>query len=435
MGRAITSNSLTPPDGPLFSVPLALIIVLLLTVSPLGLIELGWSYSEAGGSPIEKFHPATLIAFALLLASATMRGNPISAIWATLADHPGMIVYLAGILMLMAHAVLVAGLPFTTFIDTFALPAVIYLLLRDLPEDRRLPLAHLVHVLFAINTIVGLSEFLFGFRITPLHIEGEVLEQEWRSSALLGHPLANALLTGCYMIMLLKGGDDDLSKPMRALALILAVGGMVVFGGRAATALLVLVILYIGAMRFGRVLLGERFDTRTVIISLLLVPFAGLLLIVLHSAGFFDQFVGRFVDDEGSASTRVEMFELFRYINWYDLLLGPDPRQITTLMNQYGLLYGIESFWIAMMLLHGLIVSFMFFAALFFFCREVVLSANTGAFLVFVYFFAVASTSLSLSAKSPTFAIMVLLTYLLGHRAGAAPLSVPTVPRMALSVA
>ncbi len=421
MGMALTSHSLTPPKGWLFSVALTLVVILLLTISPLTLIELGWSYSEAGGNPIEKFHPATLVAVALLLASAAARGNPLSAIWATLTDHPGMIVYLAGILMLMAHAVLIAGLPFTTFIDTFTLPAVMYLLLRDISNDQRLPLSRLIHVLFAINTVIGLSEFLLGFRLTPLHVEGEVLEQEWRSSALLGHPLANALLTGCYMIMLLKSGDDDLSKPMRAAALILATAGMVVFGGRAATALLVLVVLYISAVRFGRILLGERFDTRSVIMSLLLVPVAGLLLIILSNAGFFDQFVGRFVDDEGSASTRVEMFELFKYINWYDLLLGPDPRQITTLMNQYGLLYGIESFWIAMMLLHGLIVSFMFFAALFFFCREVIMSANRGAFLVFVYFFAVASTSLSLSAKSPIFAVMVMLTYLLGKRPEVSP--------------
>ena len=68
----------------------------------------------------------------------------------------------------------------------------------------------------------------------------------------------------------------------------------------------------------------------------------------------------------------------------------------------------------------GVVVAFIFFAALFFFCREVVMAAGSGAFVVFLYFFAVASTSVSLSAKSPVFAIMVMLTFLLGQRSGVA---------------
>ena len=154
--------------------------------------------------------------------------------------------------------------------------------------------------------------------------------------------------------------------------------------------------------------------------GLLMVPVVAVALIVLQQSGFFDQFVNRLVDDDGSAGTRVEMFELFKYLNWYDFLLGPDPRQIATLMAQHGLLYGIESFWVAVMLLHGLVVSLLFFAALFFFCREAVTSAGTGAFVVFLYFFAVASTSVSLSAKSPVFAIMVMLAFVLGNRSTAA---------------
>lgn len=420
MHSTTTAPTLTPPEGALFGGAMALIVVLLMTISGLALTELGWNYGEAGGSALEKMHPATLVALAVLIMSAAMRGNPLSAFVRSLEAHPGIIVYVAGILVLMAHAAFVAGLPFTVFIDTFVLPAIMFLLLQDIPEERRRKLAWLVHALFAINAILGLAEFLLGFRLTPLYVEGEVLEAEWRSSALLGHPLANAILTGCYMILLVKGGARDLPRMLRPVSFVLATIGMVVFGGRAATAFMLLVLLGLVLKRSVEILRGSEFDTRSLLTGLLMVPVISIAVIVLQQSGFFDQFLNRIVDDEGSASTRVEMFELFKYLNWYDFLLGPDPRQIATLMAQYGLLYGIESFWIAMMLLHGVVVAFIFFAALFFFCREVVMAAGSGAFVVFLYFFAVASTSVSLSAKSPVFAIMVMLTFLLGQRSGVA---------------
>jgi hypothetical protein len=362
-------------------------------------------------------HPVTLLTCVILLASAATRGNPLTAFVRALEAHPGIIVYFSGILVLMAHAAFVAGLPFTIFIDTFVLPAIIFFLLRDISEERRRKLALLVHALFAINAVLGLAEFLLGFRMTPLYVEGEVLEAEWRSSAMLGHPLANAILTGCYMILLVKGGARDLPALLRPVCFVLATIGMVVFGGRAATALMIAVMLFLALKRALQILRGDHFDTRSLLTGLALIPVVALAVILLQQTGFFDQFLNRIVDDDGSAGTRVEMFALFKHLNWYDFLLGPDPRQIATLMAQYGLLYGIESFWIAMMLLHGVVVAFIFFAALYFFCREVVISAGAGALVVFVYFFAVASTSVSLSAKSPVFAIMVMLTFLLGQRA------------------
>lgn len=420
MRRLAVRPSLSPPDGALFGAAMALIVLLLLTISGLALTELGWNYGEAGGSALEKIHPATLVAVAVLIMSAAMRGNPLTAFIRTLEAYPGIIIYFIGILVLMAHAVFIAGLPFTGFIDTFVLPAVMFFLLRDISEERRRRLALLVHALFAINALVGLAEFAFGFRVTPLYVEGEILEAEWRSSALLGHPLADAILTGCYMIMLVKGGARDLPPLLRPVAFTLATVGMVVFGGRAATAFMIMIMGLLVLKRAAQILNGDRFDTRQLLTGLMLVPVIAIAVIVLQQSGFFDQFLARIVDDEGSASTRIEMFELFKYLNWYDFLLGPDPHQIATLMAQHGLLYGIESFWIAMILLHGVIVAFIFFAALFCFCRESVMSAGTGAFVVFVYFFAVASTSVSLAAKSPVFAIMVMLTFLLGHRTNAA---------------
>jgi len=416
MVPATDITSLSPPPGALFGAGLAAVVLLLLSISTLTLIELGWNYGSAGGSALEKMHPGTLMAFALIAMSAAVRGNPLTAFIRTFETYPGVIVYFVGIAVLMAHAVFVAGLPFTVFIDTFVLPVVMFLLLRDIGEERRKSLAWLIHGMFALNAMVGLAEFAFGFRLTPLYVEGEVLEAEWRSSALFGHPLANAVLTGCYMILLAKGGARDMAPLLRLCAFGLAAAGMIVFGGRAATAFMLVAMAVLAGNRLLQILRGARFETGSLLTGLVMVPVLALGVIVLQQSGFFDQFFARIIDDEGSASTRVEMFELFKYLSWYDFLLGPDPQQISTLMAQYGLLYGIESFWIALILLHGLVVSLIFFFALLVFCREVVISAGAGALLVFLYFFAVASTSVSLSAKSPVFAIMIVLVFVLSRR-------------------
>jgi hypothetical protein len=402
-----------PPAGRLFDIAVALVVVLLVVVSPLALVELGLAYDEAGGTAIEKIHPGTLLATLVLLAATTTQGNPLGWLASVAARSPALAVYLVAIVLLMAHTILVVKLPFTPLIDTFVAPLIVFVLLRDLPDDRGRTLALLLHGLLLANAVVGIGEFATGTRLTPLVAAGVVIEDDWRSTALLGHPLANASLTGAYLLMLALGGGRDLPHMVRPLAFILGGAGMVVFGGRAATVLLVLILAALAAGRIRPVLAGARFDPRSVLVGLLLAPFAGIVLIGLGEAGFFDQFAERFIDDKGSAEARSEMFELFRHISWHDLILGPDARQLETLRALYGLDFGIESFWIAYILTNGIVVALMFFAALLAFCREIQRAVRPGGFWVLVFFFLVASTSVSLSAKSPLLAVLTLMMLIL----------------------
>ncbi len=416
--HAIALEPTVPRPGRLNGLALAVLALAMLAISPSALELFGWQYGEAGGGALEKIHPATMLAALLLLTAAASNGNPLTSLLTTLAAHPGVVVYLAGIGLLIFDALYVVNLPFTTFIDTFLTPAIVFLLLLELPERRGHTLAILIHAFFIVNALVGIAEFVFAFRITPIVAEGITLD-EWRSSALLGHPLANAILTGCYMLMLVAGGARDLPYWLRPVAFAVSAVGMIVFGGRAATGFLLL-FLAVGAAKWLLALLsGAKFDTRAVLFSLVALPLAALVVVALADGGFFDQFLGRFTDDEGSASTRIEMFELFRHVSWPDLLFGPSHDHIVTLMAIYGLEFGIECFWISMIFSHGLIVALAFFACLFCFCLEVVRRSGPGAAVSFLYFFAVASTSLSLSAKSLLFATLVLMVMVLQRPIGA----------------
>ena len=434
MGSTSYRNALALPNGSPYGAALGLLVLLLLTISPFALTHFGWQYGATGGSALEKFHPGTVLAFALVFLAAIRIGNPLSALIAEASANPVLVLYIAGILLLVAHAVLVVHLPATVFIDTFILPIAVYIVFRDLGPQRRKTLARLIHVLFAANAILGLAEFALGFRLTPLVVENEVLVREWRSSAFFGHPLANAHLTGCYMILLLFGGGRDLPPLLRMPAFLLSAAAMIPFGGRAATVLVALACLIVMMQKMGAVLRGAKFDPRSVLAVLLVFPVLAMASVGLYEAGFFGQFLERFTHDEGSASTRIEMFQLFKHLSWYALLFGPDHDYIVSLMATYGLNYGIESFWIAMILGHGLLVSLPFFAVFLGFCWKVAKEAQYGGAAAMIYFLAVASTSVSLSAKSPVFGIFVMLLMILGRNGpqGQALVQANQTPRQAV---
>jgi hypothetical protein len=402
----------TPP-GSWFGLALGLLVISMMTVSPLALIELGFAYDEAGGNALEKIHPATMLAAVLLLAAGAHAGNPIPWLLANATESRSLLPYLAVIVLLIVFSMRVVHLPFTHFFDTFVLPVMIYLLFKDMREERGRNLARLVHLLMMVNAGIGVFEFASGLRLTPIVAGGIVIEDDWRSTALLGHPLANASLTGCYLLLLSLGGGRDLPASLRLVAFLLNAAGMVVFGGRAATVLLIVLLVLLALTRLADILRGGRFSPVSVLKGLILVPVSALIMVVAAEAGFFDRFISRFFDDKGSAETRAEMFELFNHIPFSELLLAPDARQIETLQFHYGLDFGIESFWISFVLSYGLVASLVFFAALLAFSIDVIRRIGAGSPWAFVFFYGVASTSVSLSAKSPLLGIFTLMLLVL----------------------
>jgi len=264
--------------------------------------------------------------------------------------------------------------------------------------------------------VLALGEYLTGWRLTPFVIDGESLDYEWRATALLGHPLANAMITGTYIILLAVGGGRDLPWLLRAVSFTTCLAAMTAFGGRGALVLVLAVLALLAARKALSVLNGAALDTRAMMASILAVPVAGAGLLYLAHTGFFDRLVERFVDDTGSAQTRLDMTQLFSHIPLQELLFGPDPRVLTTWQDMLGLQRGIESFWISMTLSYGLLVAGLVFLGLLAHCWTVARRCRPGAAWALVYFIAVASTSLSLAGKSGVLTIATLLPLVLLRR-------------------
>lgn len=417
MGRPLPlgDRPLTP-DTRMFGLGLLVVTGLYLTVSTLTLLKLGFNYEESGGNVFEKIHPATLIAAAILAAALLARGNPLESLHDIVNQNPRTAFFAVMIGIMIGYSIEIVRLPFTGFIDTFIAPVIVFYLFKGVSETRARHLVWLIHALMLLNAIIGIGEFITGDRLTPLIANGVAITDDWRSTALLGHPLANASLTGAYLLAMAVGGNEDLPKPIAALCFIVNSAAMVVFGGRASTVILLAILAWLAVIGGFRILRGARFDKTTVLMILLLVPIVSLVVLTLAEAGFFVRFLERFVDDKGSASTRIAMFELFHYLSWYQLLFVPDADQLATLKRVFGLDFGIESFWVSFVLDYGLIPSIAFFAALFLFCWDLLRASRPGTIWVLIFFFLVASTSVSLSAKSTIFAVLVLFIMTLLRR-------------------
>lgn len=390
------------------------VVVSLLALSPLALYRFGWQYFDTGGSPLEKFHPATLLLVALVGVMATTRHrNPVAGLFDLLMGHRILLPFLAACVFMMGYAALILKLPFTMFVETYIGAALLVIVFDGIEEEEAHRLALIIHALLFANALLGFAESLGGFKLTPLVVNGEELTDEPRSTALLGHPLSNAMLMGAYVTMLATGGLRDLPSALKPVVFLVSLASLVPFGGRAASVVTVLSLGYVAMTKFFAIARGGHFSITSVLGVLIAVPVAGLVLLIANELGALDTLTRRFAEDSGSAGTRVEMFALFQYLSETDILFGPDPVVLNTFVRLHGLEYGIESFPIAFQLNYGLLCGLIFFPCLALFLGAVVWRARPGAWLVLVNFLAVALTSISLSSKSPGLTIFVLLMVLL----------------------
>lgn len=404
-------------------------LALMLTLSAFGLMRLGWDYTVAGGSLVTRFHPSgypLALAFVLVLLR---EGNPLVAAWRTLRAEPRYALYLVG-WVLLAYQGTAQGMNSSFLFDTYLMPLFVIVVMDRVDPVTRRTLAYMVHAGFMLNSALGIAEFIGGFRLTPMVIEGPPDESEWRSSALLGHPLSNALLTGVYGVALLAGGGAMLSRRLRVMAFLLTHFALVAFGGRSALVLLLLfdvLALGLGAMRL---LAGARVRLGSVAAFAMLLPLLPLAAMMLIQSGFFDKLIERFMNDGGSAKTRVIMFEMFRHFSWNEILFGPPQAYLAHLQHLYGTEYGIESTWVAFVYFLGLAPSALFWLGLAMLVWALVDRCDRKVLLVLIYFFTVISSFLGIAGKTHSLSLLFMTLMALLPRP--APFRAPVPLRAAL---
>lgn len=382
---------------------------LIFSISPMVLANWGIPYGAVGGTPLAKVHPGAWAIFLGLALAALRFSSPFVFALRAAALFPGVVAFLASWLVLLWYAIVVQKLPFTPMIDSFLLPLALLLALSTQTDAARRRLALGLHALLLVNALLGLAEYLLGFRLTPYVVGDEELVADWRATSLLGHPLSNALMTGCWMIVLTLGGGRDLPKALRPALCVVALAAMVAFGGRTSLVLALIAMAGVLFRDFLGVLRGDRIDVRLTAGVIAVAPLLVVGVGALYAAGFFDQMLERFVNDHGSANARLIMLGFFKHLSWEELVFGPSVDKMNGLQRIEGVDYGLESFFVAYVLTYGALVSAVFFAGLAAFCREVTRASSPRAILPLIFFFLVAATSVSLSAKTTTLGMLVAL--------------------------
>jgi hypothetical protein len=408
-------------------------LVTLCAISPLTLAVQGIDYDTAGGSALAKIHPATYLAATALFVRLAAAAHPWRTLQRLLLAEPGLLIYLAALGLLAVYVILVARSPVTPLIDTFLLALMLTLLLEGLDERIARLLAILLVGIFAVDALLGLIEGPTGWRLIHISVPEGVtsdptrtdlvfdwradLASDWRATALFGHPLENAMLMGAFLICLASRGAAWLGTAFRLGLGALALLAMFAFGGRASLVFAGFFLILLGlAGLVRRLIAGRAFGYRGAGAILLILPLIAVGLAAVSGTGLFERMGERFRADEGSAVARLTMWRLFGPIPWRDLVLAPDQAVVKTWQRLEGLEFGIESFWVGFVLTYGLIMSAVLIAGLAAFVISVVRLSGRGAMAVFLFYFAGASTSTSLSSKTTSFAILTALVLLVLRR-------------------
>ena len=420
-------------------------ITSLLVKSATLLERLGYHYIVPGGFPWEKFHPGTLIACCALGARLLAANNVKSEARRLLASDPLISLYLLSLVIAAAHAIVITKNPVSGLVDTFLLPVILMALTKDLDPRIRRSLALLVCGFMGANACIGLAEYLTGWRLVPVVVDfrvpgpGEAPDPDtnlgalaalfdWRATALLGHPLENALMTGAIILCLASPGTRWLRPIIRFPLMGLSLLSLVAFGGRTSLVLAIAGVMLFGAVAVARHLAaGTPVSRRATAIALFALPVLGVVAWFAIASGFFDRLVMRFIEDSGSAEARTQMWDMFQPFTTTDILLGPDPDVMKVQQHLLGLELGIESFWIGLTLAYGLVVAGMLFIGLGLVALRVALSSGPGGTAIMVYFFVNASTSTSLSSKTTTFGLVILFVILLLQKDRRSDILVPGV--------
>jgi hypothetical protein len=288
------------------------------------------------------------------------------------------------------------------------------LLYEELDAPSKALLRRLLHIVLLANACLGIFEFITHTRLTPFVAGGRLITEDYRSTALLGHPLLNAGTTSVYALMLFFGADSSLAPLLRFSLIIVQAVALVPFGGRTAI-VVTFATMALGSLRaVADILLGRRFDMRVGMALAIGLPAAALALAALVYAGYLDQLIERFTDDKGSAQARLVALQLFDAFSLEDLLLGPDPQRLASLQSTLGIEYGIENGWLGLLFEYGALMSGTFIIGMFALLWEAWRRAGPYAWIVVLGFLIELSAAASISVKSfvfNQFAILLLVVF------------------------
>lgn len=384
---------------------------------------LGWKYFDPFAPTLTKIHLATYlfaVAAALtlidIIASRVLldtKGalDPILRSWQFLFYAGAATLLLVRATAISALAV--SGGEQSLAIVTYITPVMVLISIIQLSPRQLTIVAGLIRVFFVVNSIMALAEAAVGYRFIKGFLDKDA-GLGGRAAALSGHPLNGAVLSGLIIILLVFGPRRFLPKIARLPEVILHGVALFAFGGRAALVLLVAVLL-VGGLVAQRKSGEDKISILQRVIPLVMLA-AGAVL-VLFPPKFVSAALDRFsTAGDSSTAARFSALDIFGNFNFHQLIWGASQYYRFQLLTFYKTPFGIESSWLNLVSVFGLIVTVPLAASLLLLLWKLLGRLDRSAPLAILYFLFVTATSLSIGSKSLLISQLLLMLLTMADR-------------------
>lgn len=381
-------------------------VILLFTASFDSLSLLGWNLQSEGSPFWIKLHPSFY-----LFAVYTIIGLALTKRAWSIFLRPFDVLFILSILSLVILAIGSSGGLLSFVLVTFVGFLALYISIRVSKGNEIRLIRFILGLFFICNSALAIFERSLSFHLIPSIFD--LRTESFRSTALLGHPLNNACVTGCIIVLLSSRLADSRFRPSLALELALHFVALFCFGSRAAIILVpALICLQSILPRFRSDAKRPHPATRLLPLFLLIVLGIGL----LSSDSLISSLTNRFQNDYGSTETRNTALIIIQSFNTQQMAFGMSAPDLGDILKKNGIPVGFESAWLALVAFFGLVRIVPLTVGLFGILLNLCFMRERGAFWSVIFFMIMCSTSMSFGTKS--LLLMQLLAFIAYYARG-----------------
>jgi len=373
--------------------------------------NLGIKYVSEGGNPLVKIHISTYILM-LTVAIFTLRRGinvPLTSLKELRASW--LISFLCIVLVIFYGLIRFGTSGMAYLVDTMVAPLLAIYLLSQLSTTHKNRLLTLLAYLLFINSLIAILEFMLGNTLMSAQFSSF---SHFRSTALLTHPLNNALITAALAPILMSYTRIPYLIYFTVVTL-----ALFAFGGRAATGIFMLGVFILIApkipafiaagvrvskMRFAVIQALAFFASIFTVSVIVLSPIGARILSKLHI--------------DGSAQARFDVFLILEQLSPNEWLFGASQTLLDNIAF-YIQIDVIENYIIGWIISFGIICTILLFLSCYKLPLKIALGKNRNAALVaLVVFILVSLTNNALTTKTPALFFLISTMYLSSYKRG-----------------
>lgn len=379
------------------------------TLSSYALDNLGINYTGEGGNPLFKIHIYTYVLIFLLLSIITKSGikgllNPLGKI-----SHAWLFMSISVVWLILygLYRNGMSGMAYT--LDTLLAPLICIPIVARLNLRQCTNFLKFMSILLLANSCIALIEFFLKQRVWD--VEFSSFGIFFRSSALMGHPLNNALILASLALILSR-----YSKTGVTLYLTISAFALFAFGARASTAIFLssIFITILWKSRNVKIKNSQLNKLKTALVPMFAIAIFGISSYLLISTNIFDRIISNLTVD-ASAMTRIDVWSIIDAMSGSEVLYGAGSELSMNISDVIGVSV-IENYLIGWVFSFGIVgCGLLILSFLMLLYRLFRLSDFYGKICIASFFIASLGNN-SLSSKTPAL-FLVLTVVILNIRA------------------